>query len=343
MHDSTTTPRTRNRRWRAPLAALAVGLVTATGAVPLISSGSAGAIPVCTDPAGCPPPGGDGGITTNPGPPAPFPWDAKVSLIDQSSGGVNRVLDGQWLGLGIFNVAASSGPVIWTNPEQTEGTLHTDSAPSGPFSQIGFRVLEPGIPGRLCRLATQSSMPPSNRTLRILAAPSTGKTASQLSLLAAGFKGEFDIDDAEVTISSTQLDSRSDGLFLTVKGHVWQDNQFPIPNVDADFTYKVLLHPLPSTSQLSMASVVSVFADKGDLDLTGGNILDKFLLQFASDKEPKFRSTVASKATAAFNDAIAADPNVSWFTTLGYSFTARRVTTSTAGIAIDGAFCRLGS
>jgi len=124
---------------------------------------------------------------------------------------------------------------------------------------------------------------------------------------------------------------------------IHRDRLLPIPNVDADFTYKVLLHPRPSTSQLSMASVVSVAADQGDLDLTGGNILDKFLLQFASDKEPKFRSTVSAKATAAFNDAIAADPNVSWFTSLGYSLTARRVTTSTAGIAIDGAFCRLGS
>ena len=339
MDQTTTNPRrSGRRRWRAPLAALAVGLVSATGAAPLIGSGSAGAIPICTDPAGCPTGGGSGSAAV-----VPFPWDANVSLLDQSSGGVNRVLDGQWLGLGIFNVVADGGTVLWTNPEKTEGTLHTNSAPAGPLTQVGFRMLEPGVPGRLCRLPKQSSMPPSNRTLRILAAPPSGKSASELSMLAAGFQGEVDIDDAQVTISSTQLDSRSDGLFLTVQGHVWQDNQFPIPNVDADFTYKVLLHPGPSTSQLSMGSVVSVVADQGDLSLTGGNILDKFLLLFASDKEPKFRSTVAAKATDAFNEAIAADPNVSWFTSLGYTLTARRVTTSTAGIAIDGAFCRLGS
>jgi hypothetical protein len=188
-------------------------------------------------------------------------------------------------------------------------------------------------------------MPPSNLTLRILAAPTTGKTASQLSALAAGFKGPVagNPGGAEVTITSTQLDSRADGLFLTLKGRIWKDIQFPLPNVDASFTYKVLLHPRLANSTRVMSSVVNVVADKGDLDLDGDGWTDDVEIWAGDDAEPDFRSAVAAKATSAFNDAIAADPNVSWFTSLGYTLSARRVTTSTNGFSLDGAFCRLGS
>jgi len=338
--DTPTTNRRTGRRWRAPLAALAVGVVTATGAGPLLGSGtSASAIPICNDPAGC-------GPTSpfNPNP-IPFPWNAKVALLDQSSGGVNRVLDGQWLRLGPFSTQISgSGTVLWSNPEKTVGTLRTNTAPAA-GAPIGFRVLESGSSGRACRLPLQSLMPPSNQTLRILAAPTTSKSAAQLSALAAGFKGrvEGNPGGAEVTITSTQLDSRADGLFLTLKGRIWKDIQFPLPNVDASFTYKVLLHPRVANSTRVMSSVATVTADKGDLDLDGDGWTDDVEIWAGGDAEPDFRAAVSTKATSAFNDAIAADPSVSWFTSLGYTLSARRVTTSTAGFALDGAFCRLGS
>lgn len=338
--DTSRTNRRTGRRWRAPLAALAVGVVSATGAVPLLGSGpSAGAIPICTDPAGC-----DPGTPGNPNP-IPFPWNAKVALLDQSSGDLNKVLDGQWLRLAVFNSQVSgSGTVIWSNPDKTVGTLHTNTAPA-PGAPIGFRVLESGSSGRACRLPLRSSMPPSNQTLRILATPTNEKAASELSTLAGKFKGrvEGNPGGAEVTITSTQLDSRDDGLFLTLKGRIWKDIQFPAPNVDASFTYKVLLHPVPSTSPTSMASVVFVAADKGDLDLDGDGWTDDVEIWLGGDVEPDFRSAVSAKATSAFNDAIAADPSVSWFTSLGYTLTARRVATSTTGFTLDGAFCRLGS
>ena len=89
----TTISRQSRRRWKAPLAALAVGLVTTTGATPLLGAApraDAIPIPICTPDDPCPSED-----------PKPFDWDANVTLLDEGSVEVNPILDAQWRGLAL--------------------------------------------------------------------------------------------------------------------------------------------------------------------------------------------------------------------------------------------------
>ncbi len=116
--------------------------------------------------------------------------------------------------------------------------------------------------------------------------------------------------------------------------------QFPAPNADATFAYAVVLHLSPSTS-LDPAQVLSVRADPGILQLTGDGWTDNVLIALAGDVEPDFRKAVVEKATASVNASVAADPQVGWFRSLGYTVSVRNVTTTPTGVAVDPSLCKV--
>jgi hypothetical protein len=348
--DRSPSPRGTGRRRRVLLILLATGLLAA-GVVPFVGGGAASAIPPpCPDgsPAPCIDPDPDPdppSTTTPPTSPPSAAWSARVSVLDQTPApGFTRSVRGSWGQVGT-PYATPSGTIAWSNPPQNEGTLTLAHGviPAGP--PVGLRLFEIGSEsGRLCRSMPYGSVPPSGRSVHVLVAPSVVKTPDQLTAMVAGFAGRVQPDPqgAEVTITEAPtIVPIQGGLIVTVKGRIWKDIQFPIPNFDASFTYVVTLHIDPSTNIGDPLEVMTVRADVGVLQIFPDSWDDDILNAFSGNVEPDFRSAVVGKAKTAVNDAVSAQEDVQWFRSLGYTVSARKVNITPNGVEVQPSLCKV--
>jgi len=304
-----------------------------------VAPGAAAANRPCTDPPDDPP-STTTPPTTTPPPPRPD-WTTNVSVLAQDAW-FSPLTYGSWARSDVFS--PSFGGVSWTNPAQNEGTLTLAGKDLPVGGTIGFGLFELGSSGRLCRSAPRGDVSPSGGSVHVLVAPTMSTGPDALATIADGFVGRVSPDpdeDTQVTITSASLDPQSGGLLLTLHGTIWRDIQFPLPNFDGTFTYTVMLHMAPSVSIDDLHQVMTVWADTGNLDVSGDGITDDIELWFGNNMEPTFRSAVVDKTTAAVNDRVANDPQVSWFTSLGYSVSVRSVDISPSGLAIEPSLCKV--
>lgn len=341
--ESRRAPKAPRRRRRSALAVLAVAGLVLLGAVPMLQTSVDAAPPRCEDgsPPPCDVPDPDPTTTSTTGP-RPVVWTARVSVLDQS-GGFNRTMWGGWLRAGSPVYSTPAGYVGWTDsPANTEGSLGLTQTYLPPGGTVGFYMNELGTDGPVCRSQPVSAVPPTGRNVHVLLAPAITKSPADVSAMVAGFTGRVtpDPDGAEVTINTVSLVPQQNGLLLTVSGRVYKDVTGPF-NYYGNFTYVVMLRLNASRRIDDPYEVMTVSADQGVLQLRGDSTKDDLLNAFGDDVEPDFRAAVKDKATTAVNDDIASLPQVTWFRSLGYTISVRRVTTTPSGITVQPALCKV--
>jgi hypothetical protein len=349
--DSTPTPRTieggqRHRHRRTPLTALVVGLVFA-GGVTLYSSTAEALPPTCQDgsPPPCVDPPDDPPDTTVPPGPGTPTWFARVSVLDQSrtsatDPGFNRYLTGGWSRDGSPRYGTPSGTVVWSNPPgNTVGNIGLTSVylPNN-GGATGFWLRELGAEF-LCRSATSAAVPPSGRSIHVLAAPEVVTSAAELQELAGGFIGPVTPTPAganAVRIDSIDLTPQANGwLSLVITGFIdaevpnWPDD------IDDDFTYVAKVRPYASNA-VDPAHIVDMATDPSyvfTLDNWGDDAEDEV--------GGKVRAAVESVFATAINEQVAARPQIQWFAGLGYTTSFRRVTVAIDGLHVWPSLCRI--
>lgn len=339
--------RGRRHRRRAPLAALVVALVLA-GAVSSPSTAAA-LPPPCPDgsPPPCePPPDPDPDPDPDPNPPGPGTavWTARVALLDQTrtsptDPGVNRHLTGGFVRAGSPSYATPSGTVAWSNPPaDTVGTIGLTSVylPEN-GGATGFWLRELGAE-YLCRSATSSQVPPSGRSIHVLAAPEVVTSGDELSDLAEGFVGPVTPTPQganEVRIDTIDLTPQNGGLSLVLTGFLdaevpnWPDD------IDDDFTYVAELHPFPSRS-VDPTQPMDVSTEPGYVFR-----LDNWGSDAEGEVGPKVRAAVEGVFARAINEQVAQRPQVRWFASLGYTVAFREVSVATDGLHVSPSLCKV--
>jgi hypothetical protein len=203
-------------------------------------------------------------------------------------------------------------------------------------------MLESQSSGRLCRSTPVGSVPPSGRTAHVLVAASQFTNATDLNNMALNIRGTYHPDgDTTITVQNASLQPSAAGLLLTISGTLFNDVQWPLPNVDATFDYTTLLHLHPSTNIGNPSEVMTVSADQGDLHLHGNGWTDDAEIWWNGNVEPQFRSNVALQATQAVNNAVAAKPQTQWFRSLGYTVSVRSLSTSASGLTVWPSLCKV--
>ena len=149
------------------------------------------------------------------------------------------------------------------------------------------------------------------------------------------------IEDADVTITHASLVPRNDGLFLDIGVHVYADLQDPrsarsTPTSVTGAAARVGRHePRPVQRGHDRAR------GQGRPRAGRHNTTTDVLLWFAGNLEPTFRGIVADQAQDAVNNAVSAQAEVQWFRSFGYVVSARRVTTTTAGLEVLPSLCKV--
>lgn len=327
----------------------AVAVVIATlmlaGTVLVVQQTTASALPPRCPEGGPPPCGGPPEPTTTPGStvPRPIVWTTKLSILNQSGKDFNHTVWGSWSRAGSPVYATPSGSAVWTNDTKDEGNIGLTQKSLMAGSKVSFMVRSLGDNGPICRSLPTTAIPASGRSTHILLAGQILKPAADLQALAGGFSGRVtpDPDGAEVTINSVSMVALDTGLQITVKGKMYKDVQFPAPNFDGTFAYVVLVTLHPSLRIDDTSEVMKGYADEGILQLNGRDWTDKLELAWADNQEPAFRKAVVDKVTAAVNFNVASDPQVGWFSQLGYTVSVREVTIDHTGIKILPALCKV--
>ncbi len=329
----------RGRRRRRAGVLLAAGALVVAGLAGF--QATAGALPPRCDDGSPPPCDIPDPTTTTTTTPHPDVWNARVTVLDQSGpASFNRTISGSWGGNGY---STPTGQVTWSDPAtKLEGNLGLQAAYLPPGFSVGLRMFESGSSGRFCRSMPMAAIPPTGRTVRVLVAPPTVKTPTDLQTMANGVTGTFHPDsDTSITIQHATLTPQAGGLQLVVSGTLWSDVQWPLPNVDATFDYTVMLHLHPGTSITDPNQVMTVSADVGDLNLQGNGWTDDAEIWWNGNAEPQFRTNVAAQATDAVNNSVSAQADVGWFRSLGYVVSVRNVTTSTSGVTVFPSLCKV--
>lgn len=333
--------RGRVRRTRALVIGVAVTALLA-GAVPFFESAADAVPPLCPD--GSPPPCDIPDTTTRPTTTTVVSnpvWTTRVNVLDQSPVPVAKPVVGSW-GRAGTPYSTPINPVVWSATSPNEGTVGLQNTTLPGTGLVAFRLVEQTLGGRLCRGFPFGAISGTGKTTHVLTAPTSLTTPTALNAMAQSLVGPSDaIDDADVTITRASLVPRNDGLFLDIGVHVYADLQDPLGTIDADFGYQVLLHVSAGTSLDLFNEVMTVHADKGVLVQDGHNTTTGILLWFAGDLEPTFRDIVAEQARDAINNAVSAQADVQWFRALGYVVSARRVTTTTAGLEVLPSLCKV--
>lgn len=339
--------RHRHRPRRAPLAVLLASLVLA-GAVAATSSTATAAPPTCQDgsPPPCdddPDPDPDPDPTTPPGP-APIVWTARVALLDQTrtspgDPGVNRYVTGGFVRSGSPSYATPTGTVAWSDPPaKTVGNIGLTSVylPSN-GGATGLWMRELGAE-YLCRSHTSANVPPTGRSIHVLAAPEVVTSGDELSELAEGFVGPVTPTPQganEVRIDTIDITPQNGGLSLVLTGFLdaevpnWPDD------INDDFTYVARLLPFSSRS-VNPAEPMDVVTDPGYTFR-----LDNWGSDAESEVGPKVRAAVEDVFASAINAQVALRPQVQWFASLGYTVAFRKVSVGTDGLHISPSLCKV--
>jgi hypothetical protein len=324
----------RRRRAGVLLAAVALVVTALAG-----FQATAGALPPRCDDGSPPPCDIPDPTTTTTTMPHPDVWNARVTVLDQSGpASFNRTISGSWGGNGY---STPTGTVTWSDPAtKLEGNLGLQAAYLPPGFSVGLRMFESGSSGRFCRSMPMAAIPPTGRTVRVLVAGPTVEPAAAIALLGTGLQGVSDVSGATLTISQADLSAQDDGLHLALAGNIHVSIDYA-PDFDTDFTYDVVLHVSPSTRIDDPSEVLAVRADPGLLHLDPNGILSSIIVRVAGDVEPQFRSAVAERATSAINDLVNGLDTVRWFTSLGYTVSARSVTTTHDGVTVFPSLCKV--
>ena len=223
--------------------------------------------------------------------------------------------------------AGSSGRTA----DKDEGHLHTSTEPntSGSRSTVRGRPARLDLPAATtrgaCRRPTRrcGSSPPRRAASR--------RTSCPRSRASSRARSTSTPRRSEVAINSTSLVSRDDGLFLTVKGHVWNDI-LVLPERRRQLHLQGAAAPRPvrptrSTTHVGGLRRLRPWRPRARGEQPADNVQIWLGRRRGADfrsrcrpRRPR-RSTTPSPPTT----TSAGSPR------LGYSFTARRVTTSTDG------------
>jgi hypothetical protein len=378
MTPTTSPPPVRRSRRRAALAALVAAPLLAVALTSLAPSAEAlprrcddpGALP-CeppeppeppepTEPA--PPP------TTDPIPPPPPPtttWSVVSKVLDQAEGDLGAMTaERMWIPIRVLEPAGAAVSPAGTTRTGPVGGIYTwDPIPAGsaplvdgrftfdPVAQpantgMVLRVTEAGSPGPVCRTRVVGLPPPDGTPLRILAAPPMTVSAAQLDAMVASFVGPVSGLDAGVTatIAAASLAPSDAGLVLSLQGSLTV-TVFGV-QLAFDFDADQLVTLAPSSSP-DLASTLVVSASQlptVTLDYTGPPVEDEVALEtgVAPQVATRIRAAVQRQAPGVVNGNVASLHAVRWWTSQQFSVSIRRVQTSSAGLVVHPAVCRLG-
>lgn len=338
----------RLRRGRATvmLATLATGLLVA-GVLPSTGATASaephtcegGSPPPCNDPGPDPGPDPDPDPNPNPNP----PWMSLVSVLDQSEAGYDQDVLGAWVSTGSPVYTTPAGTVQWNGPAHDQGSISISSTqlPAGPSKGFHLWEQDQSIDGTLCRSTPVGDVDQVLQTTHVLVAETATTTPAQLEEMAAGFVGEIVVPEsesgtyaAEIDLESVTIEPAAGALALRVEGHLFVDGPGWF-NVDDDFRYTADVGLSPSR--------------KSEVDqVVSANVSNAALVIFGEDEDveaealPTFNKAVREKVGAAVDDRVAAQPEVQWFASLGFTFSFRDVTIDEAGIHVLPSLCKVG-
>jgi hypothetical protein len=282
--------------------------------------------------------------TTRPRPPAPQ-WTANIAVTALPGASFHRPVIASWARAGSPGFITAPVPVAWTDAAQTRGTVSiVDPQAQLPAGNVrGFYMNEQGSSGPLCRSQPFAAIPPTGRNVDVLVAPAVTATPAQLNQIAAGLVGPISPapQDTSVTITSATIEPLTNGLQVTVHGHLSYDAQFPIPNVDASFAYTTRLGITMSRSIENPNEMLIVNADEGILQLTGDGVTDDIELALAGNLEPTFRNVTRSAAYSGVTAMVDGQPSVALARSLGYTVSARQVSITVDGVQVLPSACKL--
>jgi hypothetical protein len=325
----------------AALALLATGLMATTAYARPVAPALP---PRCDDgsPPPCEPPP-DPDPTPNPNPPPTNPWRSLVSVLDQSEAGYDSHVLGAWISTGSPVYSTPSGTVQWTTPAHNQGSISISSTYLPAGSLAGFQLWEQdqSIDGPLCRTTPLANIPQVLEYTHVLLGDTKTTTAAELAQMADDFEGTVSIPESESGTYSATIDLHEvtivpgpGGLALTIKGHLFVDGPGPF-NIDSDFRFTAEVHLSPS-KKAEVEHVVSA------------SVSDDALVIFGEDADreaellPAFRKAVIQKVSDKVDAQVAANPEVQWFASLGFTASFRDVTIDDAGIHVLPSLCKVG-